>query len=794
MLGAGCGTVLAICPIGLEAAEVDITKLPAPATVTVDYDHDIRPVLESTCLRCHGPERPRSNFRLDNRASALQGGKQGKDILPGDSAHSPLIHYVAGLVEDMEMPPTGKGQPLTPEQVALFRAWIDQGVAYPANAQAEAASSMFVASPIVGGVIVHGDAAKFREHWWMPDGVSGGVSDLEYTQPLGNGAKLSLEGRAIGDSEDYRLRLALTKNDLGFVRAGYEQFRKWCDDLGGYYAGFNAPPVALGRDLHLDTGRAWIEVGLALPDYPKMTLGYEYQYRSGEKSTLEWGLVQDPASGNFKNLYPAFEAIDEKVHVIRFDLTHDIYGFGIEDNFRGEFYDSRVRDMVPDSAVYTLGGPSPSSSTVYANTYHHFQGANTIRIEKQATDWLFLSGGYLYSQLEGDAGFSSLTTFSDPTVPPLAGDVSNEILLRQRSHVFNFNAQLGPFQGLSLSAGFQDEWTRQDGFGNAVMMGFTTPYSANLDKHITEERFGLRYTQIPCTVLYAEAGIQQEQDGQHESVDDSVDLGQYSFLRFTVADAELREYRAGFTVSPWERISVDGYVKRSDHHTDYNHITDTDAGPTPGNGYPAFILFRDLVTDEADVKMVVRWTRWLKTTMKFQIVATDYTTQTDPIEDPAGGGALVGGGALQAGNYDAQVYSLGATLTPWRRLFFSTTFSYSDSRTKTGLAQDGVIVPYKGDIYTLLTSATLAVDARTDLRTSYSFSKANYPEDAAIAGVPLGLVHDRHGLTATLTHHWKRDWSGSLQYGFFTYNEPTSGGAANYTAHAVFASLRKTFK
>ena len=40
-------------------------------------------------------------------------------ILPGESAKSPLIHYVARLVEDMEMPPKGKGDPLTRAEVAL---------------------------------------------------------------------------------------------------------------------------------------------------------------------------------------------------------------------------------------------------------------------------------------------------------------------------------------------------------------------------------------------------------------------------------------------------------------------------------------------------------------------------------------------------------------------------------------------------------------------------------------------------------------------------------------------------
>src|SRR5262249_41342885 len=56
---------------------------------------------------------------------------RGADIRPGDSTNSPLIHFVARLVEDREMPPPGKGTALTAEQIGLLRAWIDQGVSWP---------------------------------------------------------------------------------------------------------------------------------------------------------------------------------------------------------------------------------------------------------------------------------------------------------------------------------------------------------------------------------------------------------------------------------------------------------------------------------------------------------------------------------------------------------------------------------------------------------------------------------------------------------------------------------------
>ena len=110
------------------AAEPDLAKLPPAAETKVDFARDIKPILENACIRCHGTERPKSKFSLSTREAALKGGENGVAIIPGDSAKSPLIHYVAHLVPDMEMPPEGKGDQLTAQQVALLRAWIDQGI------------------------------------------------------------------------------------------------------------------------------------------------------------------------------------------------------------------------------------------------------------------------------------------------------------------------------------------------------------------------------------------------------------------------------------------------------------------------------------------------------------------------------------------------------------------------------------------------------------------------------------------------------------------------------------------
>jgi hypothetical protein len=147
------------------------------------------------------------------------------------------------------------------------------------------------------------------------------------------------------------------------------------------------------------------------------------------------------------------------------------------------------------------------------------------------------------------------------------------------------------------------------------------------------------------------------------------------------------------------------------------------------------------------------------------------------------------GGRIRGGNYDANIYSVNATLSPWQRLRLAMTFSYTESKLISGDNNGVQVVPYEGDIYSVLSSATFLLTQKTEVQGSYYFSKADYGQSNAPGGLPVGLAYDRHGLLAGLTYHWKPTLATKLQYGFFKYNEPSTQHASDYTAHAVFASL-----
>src|SRR5258708_31324712 len=94
-----------------------------------DYVQDIKPILSRRCYACHGAFKQKNDLRLDTAALAIQGGSNGAAIVPGKSDESLLIDAVTGADGVKKMPP--EGEPLTVEQIAKLRAWIDQGAKAP---------------------------------------------------------------------------------------------------------------------------------------------------------------------------------------------------------------------------------------------------------------------------------------------------------------------------------------------------------------------------------------------------------------------------------------------------------------------------------------------------------------------------------------------------------------------------------------------------------------------------------------------------------------------------------------
>ena len=111
------------------ASSAQPAELPPPVDRKIDFMRDVDPIFVQRCYMCHGDDAAMNGYSLWRKKSAVRGGYSGKPgMILGDSANSRLIHLVAGLEENLLMPPAG-GM-LSDEEIGVLRAWIDQGAPF----------------------------------------------------------------------------------------------------------------------------------------------------------------------------------------------------------------------------------------------------------------------------------------------------------------------------------------------------------------------------------------------------------------------------------------------------------------------------------------------------------------------------------------------------------------------------------------------------------------------------------------------------------------------------------------
>jgi hypothetical protein len=102
----------------------------------VDFTRDVRPILSNKCFACHGPDEAQrqAGLRLDDASIAKSELDSGATaVVPGDPDGSELIRRIAHSDQSQRMPPAEFGKPLSVDQIAVLRRWIEQGAPYAAH-------------------------------------------------------------------------------------------------------------------------------------------------------------------------------------------------------------------------------------------------------------------------------------------------------------------------------------------------------------------------------------------------------------------------------------------------------------------------------------------------------------------------------------------------------------------------------------------------------------------------------------------------------------------------------------
>jgi uncharacterized membrane protein len=96
----------------------------------VSYQKDVAPLLTQHCASCHTPGQAGyvvSGFELKDYQSLMKGTSFGPVVLPGDALTSVLVMLIEGRADPSINMPHGGANPMTKEEIATIRLWVEQG-------------------------------------------------------------------------------------------------------------------------------------------------------------------------------------------------------------------------------------------------------------------------------------------------------------------------------------------------------------------------------------------------------------------------------------------------------------------------------------------------------------------------------------------------------------------------------------------------------------------------------------------------------------------------------------------
>src|SRR6186997_3195913 len=95
------------------------------------FSKSVAAIFESRCVRCHEGEKPKGGLSLVSDRQLQKGGESGPVVSPGKPDESLLLDQVSGAKP--EMPKDGK--PLSADEVAAIRKWIQEGAVWPTDVE-----------------------------------------------------------------------------------------------------------------------------------------------------------------------------------------------------------------------------------------------------------------------------------------------------------------------------------------------------------------------------------------------------------------------------------------------------------------------------------------------------------------------------------------------------------------------------------------------------------------------------------------------------------------------------------
>jgi hypothetical protein len=670
----------------------------------------------------------------------------------------------------------------------------------------------------IGGVITSGDRAQFEEQHWLPgDQPYGGIQDLHFEGALGKDGLFSVDGHGIWDTNDYDITVQLSKPKLGYIKAGFSEFRSWYDGNGGFFPHndvFFPPPFP---EMHIDRGDAWVELGLRVPNWPEITIRYSHEFRDGQKDSTTWGdttLTGLPVNPTRK-IVPSFRDIDETRDIVSLEISKTI---GNTDVLLGMRYEHNEDDdslnMERNAGqVGVVPGGQRFVTQHQKDDVDLFSG-HGITVTR-FSDSLWFTAGYSYTTLQNDLsgtrifGTSFDSAFGEPV--PTLGQRDHAFIdlagiAQVKENLFNANLFWMPLESLTILTGFRythenldtdSTFLAEEPVPNTPPFTSTNPahgfhygppepgFGARLaDYDLFAQRLEFRYTGINNWAFYAEGEWEEEYGhvNENQNIDEDVPLDKNT-------NSLGQKYTLGANWYPMMRLTVSGqyYHRIASYHDDI--ITAS---------FPRLIN-QDWNTDDLNVRITFRpkvpaWLGALSLVTRYDFVHTSIDGQWEVFSD----GELLA--ELQTGEIKKHVITESINWNPLARFYLQANFSYTLNQTDTPANNidlvpntSPTVVNFRNDYWTVTTGIGYIINDKTDFYGDFSFYCANdYFKNPAVA-VPYGMGATEYTASASITRQLTKNTRLLLRYGYYNYRDVTSGGHNNYQAHSLYSGLQVRF-
>jgi hypothetical protein len=689
----------------------------------------------------------------------------------------------------------GKAVTTATEEAPEYKNWIELGI---------------------GGVITNGDRAQFEQEHRLPgDQPYGGIQDLHFEQTVGKNGLFSIDGHALWDFNDYDITVQLSQPKLGYIKAGFTEFRSWYDGNGGFFPHndvFFSPPFP---EMHIDRGDVWVELGLRVPNWPEITIRYSHEFRDGQKDSTVWGdtnLTGLPVNPTRK-IVPSFRDIDETRDIVSLEISKTI---GNTDVLLGMRYEHTKDDdslnMERNAGqVGVVPGGQRFVTQLQKDNVDLFSG-HGITVTR-FSDSLWFTAGYSYTTLTNDLSGTRIfgtqfdSAFGEPV--PTLGQRDHAFIdlagtAQVKENLFNANLFWMPLESLTVLTGFRythenldtdSTFLAEEPVPNTPPFSPTNPAGgfhygppelgfggrmADYDRFA--QRLELRYTGITNWLFYAEGEWEEEYGhvNENQNIDGDEPLDKNT-------NALGQKYTIGANWYPMMRLTLSGQY--------YHRIASYDNDLL--SSAHQRLLNQDWNTDDLNVRITFRpkipaCLGTLALVTRYDFVHTSIDSQW-----------FVEGDTLneeQSGEIKKHVISEALNWNPLARFYLQANFSYVLNQTDTPANNidlvpntSPTVVNFRNDYWTVTSGAGYIIDDKTDFYTDFSFYCANDHFKNAGVAVPYGLGATEYTASASVTRQLTKQMRLLLRYGYFNYRDVTSGGHNNYQAHSLYSGLQVRF-